>query len=317
MLATGSNSLQFIFMIPAVGARVEVPGGAAVLRYVGSIAGREGVFCGLELLGELRGRGKNSGEVSGRRYFDVEVAGSGLFVPLRKVEGWLQVQSAEAVTENAAAESQRTVIHNGASLASSVVSGNSRTAVGPPVGAQSDMTQVVTTTYGSGGPPTSEVYHARLLKSEHDLSEISAQLDEVEANLRRQEDIWREREARFAQYKREKDLEVEQLVETVRLLSESNSNASNERVTQLEMQLRERDETIAQLKAELGASQQISQPVAVESSAKPSNLLNPDGTLKVFTPSVAAPKSPNFCDFCDRHGHTRVECPYENDYDQF
>ncbi|TGJ86943.1 hypothetical protein E0Z10_g1833 [Xylaria hypoxylon] len=70
----------------AVGDQVDVPGNmAGTIRFVGSVAGRKGVFAGIELRSEYALRGKNSGEVDGVSYFATSVSGSGIFVPLNKL----------------------------------------------------------------------------------------------------------------------------------------------------------------------------------------------------------------------------------------
>ncbi|GAP86205.1 putative CAP-Gly domain-containing protein [Rosellinia necatrix] len=70
----------------AVGEQVEVPGNMmGTVRFVGSVAGRRGVFVGVELHSEFALRGKNSGEVDGVSYFATSVPGSGIFVPINKL----------------------------------------------------------------------------------------------------------------------------------------------------------------------------------------------------------------------------------------
>ncbi|KAI0400317.1 hypothetical protein F4802DRAFT_500564 [Xylaria palmicola] len=71
---------------PAVGEQVDVPGNmVGTVRFVGSVAGRKGVFAGVELLSEYALRGKNSGDVDGVSYFATTVPGSGIFVPINKL----------------------------------------------------------------------------------------------------------------------------------------------------------------------------------------------------------------------------------------
>lgn len=70
----------------ALGDQVDVPGNmVGTVRFVGSVAGRKGVFAGVELNPEYAPRGKNSGEVDGVSYFATAVPGSGIFVPLNKL----------------------------------------------------------------------------------------------------------------------------------------------------------------------------------------------------------------------------------------
>ncbi|KAJ5097609.1 hypothetical protein N7456_008330 [Penicillium angulare] len=66
-----------------VGDVVNVPGGMfGTVKYLGSVAGKPGRFAGIELSSEYSSRGKNSGDVEGRKYFATSVAGSGIFVPM-------------------------------------------------------------------------------------------------------------------------------------------------------------------------------------------------------------------------------------------
>lgn len=66
-----------------VGDLVNVPGGMfGTVKYLGSVAGKPGRFAGIELSSEHATRGKNSGDVEGRKYFATSIPGSGIFVPM-------------------------------------------------------------------------------------------------------------------------------------------------------------------------------------------------------------------------------------------
>ena len=53
-------------MAGEVGNTVEVPGGMiGVVKYIGSVKGKAGVFAGVELSKEYAARGKNDGDVDG------------------------------------------------------------------------------------------------------------------------------------------------------------------------------------------------------------------------------------------------------------
>ncbi|KAJ5936135.1 hypothetical protein N7454_005433 [Penicillium verhagenii] len=66
-----------------IGDVVNVPGGMfGTVKYLGSVAGKPGRFAGIELSNEHAPRGKNSGDVEGRKYFATSVPGSGIFVPM-------------------------------------------------------------------------------------------------------------------------------------------------------------------------------------------------------------------------------------------
>lgn len=66
-----------------VGDLVNVPGGMfGTVKFLGTVAGKPGRFAGIELSNEHAPRGKNSGDVDGRKYFATSVPGSGIFVPM-------------------------------------------------------------------------------------------------------------------------------------------------------------------------------------------------------------------------------------------
>lgn len=59
------------------------------LKFIGYLQGREGLYCGFDLL--EANKGKNNGEVDGIFYFRTETMMSGLFVPFYKVQGELDL----------------------------------------------------------------------------------------------------------------------------------------------------------------------------------------------------------------------------------
>lgn len=66
-----------------VGDLVNVPGGMyGTVKYLGGVAGKPGKFAGIELASEHAKRGKNSGDVEGKKYFNTSMPGSGIFVPM-------------------------------------------------------------------------------------------------------------------------------------------------------------------------------------------------------------------------------------------
>lgn len=66
-----------------VGDLVNVPGGMyGTVKYLGGVSGKPGKFAGIELAAEHARRGKNNGDVEGRKYFVTSVPGSGIFVPM-------------------------------------------------------------------------------------------------------------------------------------------------------------------------------------------------------------------------------------------
>ena len=68
-----------------IGDTVDVPGGMhGVVKFVGSIRGKKGVFAGVELDRTYAARGKNDGAVDGTQYFTTSVPGSGIFLPVHR-----------------------------------------------------------------------------------------------------------------------------------------------------------------------------------------------------------------------------------------
>lgn len=76
-------------MADLLGSRVIVPGstrGSGILRYIGPIQEKSGVFAGIELQGPIAAsRGKNNGSVDGVQYFEVQQPMSGLFIPWERL----------------------------------------------------------------------------------------------------------------------------------------------------------------------------------------------------------------------------------------
>ncbi|KIX93569.1 uncharacterized protein Z520_10747 [Fonsecaea multimorphosa CBS 102226] len=68
-----------------VGDTVMVPGDMhGVVKFIGPVTGKKGIFAGVQLATEYAPRGKNSGEVDGKYYFRTTIPGSGIFLPLEK-----------------------------------------------------------------------------------------------------------------------------------------------------------------------------------------------------------------------------------------
>ncbi|KAI9701657.1 MAG: hypothetical protein M1820_006428 [Bogoriella megaspora] len=68
-----------------VGDTVDVPGGMwGIVKFIGSVKGKAGLFAGVELDREFAGRGKNDGDVDGFRYFTTTIPGAGIFLPTKR-----------------------------------------------------------------------------------------------------------------------------------------------------------------------------------------------------------------------------------------
>ena len=254
----------------------------AILRYVGSVSNRPGVFCGLELCNELANKGKNDGDVGGVKYFDVQVSGSGLFVPLRKVVAWISAASATATSENinrynahqdlscSASPTIGTYITNTTNTESSMryespvdtKMGNTHSSTptrSPSIINNVGMNVDVITSTNELRRHIN-ILEKRLAARENDLRELGVQLDELDASMCAKDARLKRKEDRFIQYKVEKEREVELLMDTIAALEKrvgkegggvvSNGVGGNdEEVQRLQKLLEERDEEFVAFKA--------------------------------------------------------------------
>lgn len=254
----------------------------AILRYVGSVSNRPGVFCGLELCNELANKGKNDGDVGGVKYFDVQVSGSGLFVPLRKVVAWISAASATATSEN----TNRYNVHQDLSSSASPTIGTYITTTtntessmryDSPVDTKMGNTHSSTPTRSPSIinnvgmnvdviTSTNElrrhinILEKRLAARENDLRELGVQLDELDASMCAKDARLKRKEDRFIQYKVEKEREVELLMDTIAALEKrvgkegggavvNGVGGNDEEVQRLQKLLEERDEEFVAFKA--------------------------------------------------------------------
>ncbi|KAG9229673.1 hypothetical protein BJ875DRAFT_182736 [Amylocarpus encephaloides] len=68
-----------------VGDVVDVPGNMfGTVKFVGTVAGKKGLFAGVELSEDFASRGKNNGDVDGISYFQTQVPGAGIFLPINR-----------------------------------------------------------------------------------------------------------------------------------------------------------------------------------------------------------------------------------------
>lgn len=79
-----------------VGDMVNTPGGMhGTVKFIGNVKNKLGVFVGVELEGELAGKGKNDGAVDGVRYFKTTEPMSGIFVPLARASKRNSIDSSQ------------------------------------------------------------------------------------------------------------------------------------------------------------------------------------------------------------------------------
>ncbi|GAV28163.1 hypothetical protein PMKS-001632 [Pichia membranifaciens] len=218
-------------VLPPLGSPLPFPNSSdvAILKYVGSVSGHDGVFCGLELCGALAARGKNNGSVNGMAYFQVDTPNSGLFVPLRKVIGWLSSGnvngngpfSSNILSPPNAQQQQQQYASPTASLSSV---GNGNAAAGDN---SNELRRHI------------NVLEKRLVQRENDLRELDVQLDELDATLRTNDARLARKEERFNRYRNDKEDEIKLLVGTVEALEKKVGDAEEiyaAKIRQLEQQ---------------------------------------------------------------------------------
>ncbi|GAM82754.1 hypothetical protein ANO11243_007400 [Dothideomycetidae sp. 11243] len=71
----------------AVGDVVNVPGDMfGMVKFIGSVRGKQGRFLGVELDGDFAARGKNNGDVDRINYFNTNIPGAGIFLPVHRAQ---------------------------------------------------------------------------------------------------------------------------------------------------------------------------------------------------------------------------------------
>ena len=208
-------STDIISVLPPIGTRIPFPNSSdtVILRYVGSVAGHDGVYCGLELSGSLISKGKNSGIVDGIKYFDVEIEGSGLFVPLRKIISWISGSVHSNNNNNLSQNNSQPSLTPRQSIANNNI-----------------LNTPHSNTRQSGIFDDSQIQELkdyikllqeRLESRENDLKELDVQIDELDVSMRAKDARLARKEEKFENYKKEKENEVEILMNTVKTLGES------------------------------------------------------------------------------------------------
>lgn len=198
-------------VLPPIGSVISLPNSSdiAILKYVGSVDNHDGVFCGLELCGALASSGKNDGIINGIEYFQVSVPKSGLFVPLRKILGWLSHTHTQPQPQPQPQSLPQ-----------------SQPLLQPQLLPQPNSVSIESTSSGSVAA-TKEIEELKrhiislekqLLLRENDLKELDIQLDELDATLRSNDARLARKEERFNRYKVEKEEEISMLLTTIESL---------------------------------------------------------------------------------------------------
>lgn len=201
------SNLKPLNILPPIGSTLPFPNSSdvAILKYVGSVSGHDGVFCGLELCGSISTKGKNNGSVNGISYFEVNIPNSGLFVPLRKVIGWLNINNNENKYSN-----ENYSNSNLSSPATNVDNFKQQN--------NEDIHEL---------RRHINILEKRLVQRENDMKELDIQLDELDANLKANDARLIRKEERFNRYRDDKENEISLLVSTIESLEKKVDDAEN------------------------------------------------------------------------------------------
>lgn len=203
-------------ILPPLGSTLPFPNSSdvAILKYVGSVSGHDGVFCGLQLCGSISNKGKNNGSVNGISYFQVDIPNSGLFVPLRKVIGWLNSNG----FDNQQNEFNNNNTNISSSTSSPIIKNNNSNKNNEEI---NELRRHI------------NFLEKRLVQRENDMKELDIQLDELDATLRSNDARLARKEERFNRYRDDKEQEVNLLVSTIESLEKKVGDAEEKYITKI------------------------------------------------------------------------------------
>lgn len=211
------SNTKSITILPPIGSTLPFPNSSdvAILKYVGSVSGHDGVFCGLELCGSISNKGKNNGSVNGIPYFEVSIPNSGLFVPLRKVIGWLNNNNNNVNNTDNFVNNENYSNSNVSSPAIHIDNNKQN---------NEDIHEL---------RRHINILEKRLVQRENDMKELDIQLDELDATLKANDARLARKEERFNRYRDDKENEISLLVTTIESLEKKVDDAENKYLIKL------------------------------------------------------------------------------------
>jgi len=351
--------------IPEINNVFDLPDeGQAILRYVGSIHGKNGVFCGIELLGDIKSKGKNSGLVNGVQYFNVEIPNSGLFIPLRKFQGWFnnskpeintndfEVQRIVDLYQNRILKSEQDLKEMSSQLDELDTDLKMKEELWIKKEENFERYKSQKNLEIEQLMTTINVLQQKVQESEEKFNQLSAtggggnnnnnnnNKDDVDVDVDRLQSQLETEKQRFNQFKIEKNREIDELrqieiknfkleMELEKLKTDSvtegaKSNELNQfkiQNEQLQLQNTQLKNQLDKLKSQLNFNTNNEGIIINETNEQINKWIDESGALKIYQPTTVIDPTggnPNFCKYCDREGHSTIECPYENDnMDQF
>ncbi|OBA20329.1 hypothetical protein METBIDRAFT_43750 [Metschnikowia bicuspidata var. bicuspidata NRRL YB-4993] len=329
-----------------LGSSVVVPGSqrvTGVLKYVGSIRGKTGMFGGIELLGPLASvRGKNSGEVDGVQYFDVSEPMTGLFMP------WDRLRAANPSLPAADRLKSRPLSLKRASVCTPTPP--RRSSPSPPPGVSAEAAELRAKLDAKSRE--SDRKEAILLELQATVDQLHPVLEDYERNLeekdrklkKQKNDYDRAREEwrlsldlmLSSQQEAENlyEMQISDLKEEIQALASAKMVESlhKQEMADLQEEFKQSQAKNSQIEIELHALQEklasfelkAAGPETDESNAKPYTSESTDalslqasnGSLPIYKPAIELDPSQgrdDWCGLCERDGHDSLNCPYEND----
>lgn len=202
---------------PEIGDYVQLPGGGrAILRYMGPVKNKVGIFAGIELVGKLRHRGKNSGDASGIHYFDTTFPNSGLFLSYRTMLKYYS-DAQESVSEP---------MDESYSLSSPSLSSGGRTRSDSEIedlrSANRKYEQLISK------------YETKLAERTKILNDMQSTITNFQPMLSDLDEQMKKRDTKFAKFKKDANSQIEELQETITLLEKQAAKSKQAYSEQLE-----------------------------------------------------------------------------------
>ncbi|RLV95033.1 hypothetical protein JA1_001319 [Spathaspora sp. JA1] len=337
-----------------IGTHISIPGsppGYGIVKYIGEIQGKTGVFVGIELLGNLAiSRGKNSGSVNGIEYFNVRISGSGLFLPYDRVRavntilpersevnfsrisspGSRTVSLSRVTPDSVTPDRKSSDMHvkyelEIASLKRIIQEKDKRL---ENFNIQRQEWRAAMDELVSVQQDGIEVFEAKIHELEAESNMYKQQVERLNSELALSGDAPKlhiQAQAKIVQLEKE----IESLLSTKVNNVDINSSDLHKQVAELtrELESRPKVDNILNLQQELDELDSIYHQQLDEKDQQIKQLeqeitrlkLNPEqdtDSLPIYrAPVVVDPSSGkiDWCGLCERDGHSSINCPYEND----
>ncbi len=209
-----------------VGSTVRFLNGYAILKYVGPIKDKSGVFAGVELMGALRKKGKNSGDAYGVHYFDTSEPLTGLFIPYKALLKLNKGSRVKSFNGHLSLNSENTISSNSSALASPLHSSSSFSSSPLPNSPNNEQLQQLEAKNKECNLKIKQ-YETKLEERSQILKEMESTISNFEPILADYDKQLKSKEERYSKFKKNAESQIKELLETIELL-ESQTKESQE-----------------------------------------------------------------------------------------